>query len=309
MAKPHVEVVPLTIPEPQSKKITSKDKATKKGALQQHAIIFVYETKVGELNRSIIVTWCKSTTEHSLSMSVEKICSEENKHTCKIDLESGQSWGKKGLKSFEIDGARVDIFWDFRHAIFSTSPEPSSCYYVALVCKKELLLLLGDLTKDAYKRTRSKPCAEDVTLLCKKENVYGKKVFCTRAMLEEGKRENDIVIETSLCGPDDPEMWISIDGMLASRIMNLNWRFRGNEIVMMNNLPVQIFWDVHDWLFNEIGSGPGLFIFKPDFFEANSNPNSRECPEKKEDRSKDELAEESPFSRGFCHFLYAWRTS
>ena len=78
-------------------------------------------------------------------MSVDNTL-EENKYTCKIDLGSGQSWGKKGLRSFEIAGARVDIFWDFRRAEFSaTSPQPCSGYYVALVYKKEVLLLLGDL--------------------------------------------------------------------------------------------------------------------------------------------------------------------
>ncbi|KAK7276995.1 hypothetical protein RIF29_18144 [Crotalaria pallida] len=297
----NVEAVPLTIPAESitSRKKTSKGQAIKKDALQ-HSIIFVYQTKVAESYRCITATWCKSTKEHTLSMSVEKNTIEENKYTCKIELESGQSWGKKGLRSFEIDGERVDIFWDFRHAVFSAGPQPCSCYYVALVYKKEVLLLLGDLAKDAYRRTKSKPSSEEVTLLCKKENVHGKKVFCTKTMLEEGKREHDIVIETSLSGPDDPEMWISIDGMLASRIMNLNWRFRGNEIVMVNNLPVQIFWDVHDWLFNEVGSGgPGLFIFKPGFFEPTSYPNS----------SRDDLVEENPLTKGFCHFLYAWRTN
>ncbi|KAE9614723.1 hypothetical protein Lalb_Chr04g0247721 [Lupinus albus] len=300
MAKSHVEVVPSP---------TKDDEDSEKGIIEQHCVIYVYHTKVAESNRSIIVKWCKSTMEHTLSMCVEKNPSEENNYTCKIDLECGQSWGKKGLKSFEIDGTRVDVFWDFREAIFSMGPQPSSCYYVALVYKKEVLLLLGDLANEAYRRTKSKPSLEEVTLLSKKENVYGKNVFCTRAMLEEGKNEHEIVIETSLCGPHDPEMWICIDGMLTSRIMNLNWRFRGNEVVMVNNLPVQIFWDVHDWLFNDNSSGPGLFIFKPGFFEPTNYPNIRECPQKREEdnNNRDELLEECPFTTGFSHFLYAWR--
>jgi kinesin family protein C2/C3 len=168
-------------------------------------------------------------------------------------------------------------------------------------------LLIGDLVNDAYIRTKSKPSSEEATLLCKKENVHGKKLFCTRAMLEEGKPEHDVVIETSLSGPDDPEMWISIDGMLASRIMNLNWKFRGNEIVMVNNLPVQIFWDVHDWLFNDLGTGPGLFIFKPGCLEHSSNSNSKECIEINEDSNKYDSIEDNLSTNGFFHFLYAWR--
>ena len=296
-ANSHVEDVPL--------KNVSKGEATKKETLQ-NSVTLVYQTKLGDSFRSIVVTWCKNPIEHSLSMSVEKP-SDDNKFTCKIDLASGQSWGKKGLKSFEIEGARVDIFWDFRHAKFSIDPQPCSGYYVALVYKKEVLLLLGDLVNDAYTRTKSKPSLEEATLLCKKENVHGKKLFCTRAMLEEGKPEHDVVIETSLVGPDDPEMWISIDGMLASRIMNLNWKFRGNEIVMVNNLPVQIFWDVHDWLFSDLGSGPALFIFKPGFLETTSDSNSREYTERNDDNSQYDLLENNPSTTSFYHFLYAWK--
>lgn len=296
----------LTIPEPQSKKKTFNDKATKRDDLH-NSVTFVYQAKVAEKLRCVTVSWCKNPTDHFLSMGVENTL-ETNKYTCKIDLESGQSWGKKGLRSFEIAGARVDIFWDLRHAKFSaSSPQPSSGYYVALVLKKEVLLLLGDLEKDAYDRTKSKPSPEEATLLCKRDNVYGKKLFCTRAILEDGKTEHDVVIETSLSGPDDPEMWINIDGMLASRIMNLHWRFRGNEIVMVNNLPVQIFWDVHDWLFtDEVGSGPGFFIFKPGFWETCSDSNGKEFSERSGVSSKQE---ENPSTKGYCHFLYAWRTA
>jgi len=300
-----VEVVPMSIPEPPPWKKSSKDKAIQN--LTPHSsVTYVYQTKLGDSFRSVAVTWCKNLVEHSLSMSVEEP-SEENKFTCKIDLASGQSWGKKGLKSFEIEGARVDIYWDFRHAKFSTNPQPCSGYYAALVYKKEVLLLLGDLTNDAYVRTKSKPSSEEATLLCKKENVQGKKLFCTRAMLEEGKPEHDVVIETSLSGPDDPEMWISIDGILASRIMNLNWKFRGNEIVMVNNSPVQILWDVHDWLFNDLGSGPAVFIFKPGTLEHTDDSNSREYTERNEDSCSYDLIDENSSTKSFLHFLYAWR--
>ncbi|KAL5548733.1 hypothetical protein UlMin_003964 [Ulmus minor] len=245
----------------------------------QSAITCVYETKLAELLCNVSVTWCKTSTEHSLSIALDRP-SKENHYTCKIDLKNCQYWGKKGLKSFEIEGKHADVYWDFRQVKFSNNPEPRSDYYVALVCDQEIVLLLGDLKDDAYKRTRSKPCLEEATLLRKKENVYGKRLFCTKAMLNEGEKEHDIVIENSISGLGEPEMWISIEGMVMIRIMNLNWRFRGNETIVVNNVPLQIFWDVHDWLFNNSdsssGSCHGLFIFKPSTIE-------------------------------FYHFLYAWK--
>ncbi|KAK7386022.1 hypothetical protein VNO78_32071 [Psophocarpus tetragonolobus] len=302
----------LSMSESSSNKKTCKDNKETQSDAPQNSVTFVYQTKVAESLRNVTVSWCKDLTDHFLSMSVENTL-EENKYTCKIDLESGQSWGKKGLKSFDIQGARVDIYWDLRRAKFSaTSPQPCSGYYVALVYKKEVLLLLGDLKNDAYERTKSSPSLEEATLLCKRDNVYGNKLFCTRAILEDGKTEHDVVIETSLFGPDDPEMWISIDGMLVSRIMNLHWRFRGNEIVMVNNMPVQIFWDVHDWLFtnqDNLESGPAFFVFKPVFLETTDDSNNRENPERIEHNSKCELLQENSSTKGFCHYLYAWRTT
>ncbi|XP_028771531.1 uncharacterized protein LOC114745168 [Neltuma alba] len=267
-------------------------------AKEQHSITFVYKTRLPQTCQSVMVTWSKDLADHSLCISVEN-SSQQNAYNCKIDSIFKQSWGKKGLKTLEIQGNRVDIFWDFRHAKFTSYPRPRSDYYVILVHRKETLLFLGDLEKEAYERTRSRPCSEEAVLLYKKEIVYGKKMFCTKAMIEEGKTEHDIVIETSLSGPEDPEMWVSIDGIVATRIMNLNWRFRGNETVIVNNLPVHILWDVHDWLFN--GSGHGLFIFKPGSLESaedDSDSGDRDC-----------CPEDSPTSEGCCHFLYAWNTN
>lgn len=101
---------------------------------------------------------------------------------------------------------------------------------------------------------------------------------------------------------------------MVSRVTNLNWRFRGNETVMVNNLPVQILWDVHDWLHSNPGSGPGLFIFKPGAlnYVLDSVSDSINCSSHQ--RNEDGCKYESPLVQGsqstkeFCHFLYAWRT-
>ncbi|KAI4306254.1 hypothetical protein L6164_029547 [Bauhinia variegata] len=295
---------PLELPP---KKKTSKVDTADKAA-PQNSVAFIYQTRIADSCRSVIVTWLQNPTDHSLCINLDD-SSEEHKSSCKIDVKSRQSWGKKGLKSLELEGKRVDIFWDFRQAKFSFDPQPLSDYYVALVHKKEVLLIVGDLVKDAYERTRSKPSPEEATLLCKKEIVYEKRLFCTRAMLEEGKKEYDIVIETSLSGPDDPEMWIYIDGLAVMRIMNLNWRFRGNDTVMVNDFPLQIFWDVHDWLFNDPGSGHGFFIVKPGSLESASHTDLQgaDSPETSEGYNGDDLVEESPSIQGFCNFLHAWR--
>ncbi|XP_050238005.1 uncharacterized protein LOC126687486 [Mercurialis annua] len=267
------------------------------------SITLVYEAKVGEHIRNATITWNKSLINYSLTISIENILNE-NHYTCKIDLKTWQFWGKKGLKSFQVDNGRVDVYWDFRHAKFSSNPEPSSDYYVALVYEEEVVLLLGDLQKEAYKRTKKRPSMLEPNLLCKKENVYGKKIFCTKAMLHHGKIEHDIVIEMS-SGLGDPELWISIDSFEVIHVMNLNWRFRGNEKVVLNNAIVEIFWDVHDWLFSNStshGTGHGLFIFKPSS-EVHRNRDSDEIIGLRYDSP----SEIWPLTSGFFHVIYAWK--
>ncbi|XP_062081290.1 uncharacterized protein LOC133786091 [Humulus lupulus] len=287
----------------------------------QSATTFVYQAKLAKILCNVYLTWCKRLTNHDLTITIDKP-SKENYYTCKIDLKNTQCWGKKGLKSFDIvEGTRVDIFWDFRQAKFSStsstssSSEPCSDYYVALVHGEEAVLLVGDLKSDAYKRTRSRPCSDEATLLHKKENVCGKRLFCTKAMLNYGSKrgEHDIVIENSLSGPGDPEMWISIEGTVVIRIMNLNWRFRGNETIMVNNVPMEIFWDVHDWLFSspESGHGIGLFIFKLGTLEEEANAtdfDSRNFSDFCCNGTKHDHVVDSPKNTSdFCHFLYAWK--
>ncbi|XP_021905980.1 uncharacterized protein LOC110820709 [Carica papaya] len=274
-----------------------------KGA--QSSVAFIYQAKIAELLRNVTATWSKNLINHSFSITVENMKDDQNHYTCKIDLKAWQFWGKKGLKNLEVDGRRVDVFWDFRQAKFSSSPDPCSDYYVALVCEEEVVLLLGDLKNDALKRTRKKPSPAEATLLYKKEHVYGKKLFYTRAVLDESQKEHDVVIESSLSGPDDPEMWITVDGTMEIRIMNLNWRFRGNETITVNDVPVQILWDVHDWLFNSSGSSHGLFVFQPGPLD--SEPNKHKNYSNNNTINEKKSKDLSQSALECYHILYAWK--
>ncbi|KZV27609.1 hypothetical protein F511_11612 [Dorcoceras hygrometricum] len=224
----------------------------------QNFVTCIHRAKLAEKFRNIDITWAKNLIGHSLHITVENPLDENSQYTCKIDLKTWQFWGKKGLKSLKVEENRVDIFWDLKSAKFSNSPEPKSDYYVAIVSEKEVILLLGDQMKEALRRTKCR-------------------------LRSEGKREHDIIIESALSGPYDPEMWISIDGIESIRITNLHWRFRGNDTIVVDDVNVEIFWDVHDWLYNGLGSGGGMFIFRQGGEE-----------------------EETSYWE-FCHFLYAWK--
>ena len=273
------------------------------------------------------MTWCKNLMSHFFNIAIQSIIDYDDNnnnvadnfhcYTCKIDLKPWHFWSKKGFKSFEIESnTSIDVFWDLRSAKFSGSgPEPCADFYVALICDEEVVLLIGDIKKKAYKRSKSRPALIDAVLFYKKENVFAKRIFSTRAKFDERRKPHDIVVESSTSGPRDPEMWISVDGIVVIHVKNLQWKFRGNQTVVIGGgagagggcmQSVQVFWDVHDWLFGSPGNGHGLFIFKPGIAE----------PESERDEGSGHGSDTGSLyystvsnsnTNEFCLFLHAWK--
>ncbi|EEE62053.1 hypothetical protein OsJ_16837 [Oryza sativa Japonica Group] len=95
----------------------------------------------------------------------------------------------------------------------------------------------------------------------------------------------------------DMEMTIAIDGEEAVQVKHLQWKFRGNQSVTFSRAKVEIYWDVHDWLFSA-GMRPALFIFRPIVLSSASAPAAAM------------LLDGSPPQKpatGFCLYLYAWK--
>lgn len=250
----------------------SRDPITQKAA--QTTATSVYQTYVSGYWRNVTITWGKVLMNYSLCISVDSLEQNDAVYTCKIDIKPWHFWAKKGYKGFEVDGNhQLEAYWDLKSAKFSGSPEPISDYYVALVANEEVVLLLGDDKKKAYKRTKARPTLVEPVMFYKRENVFEKKSFSTRARFDQRKREHDIVVESSTSGEKDPEMWISIDGIILIHIQNLQWKFRGNQTVLVNKQPIEVFWDVHAWLFCQPGSSHGLFIFKSSEIETDDDDN------------------------------------
>ncbi|KAJ0094257.1 hypothetical protein Patl1_16031 [Pistacia atlantica] len=235
----------------------------------QSVFMSVYRTKLAGECRLVTVTWCKNLLLHGLSVSVQGPDGDKH-YRCKVELKPWYFWRKQGSKHFIVDGRMVDVVWDLKAAKFNGETEPRSDYYVAIVCEEEVVLLLGDLKKDAFRKTGCRPSLIEPMLVSRKEHVFGKKKFSTRVKFQEKGPFHDISIECnnssissdSSLGGFDPELQIRVDGKLAIHIKHLQWKFRGNESVRISKTSVEVYWDVHDWLF---GSGPrhGMFIFKP----------------------------------------------
>ncbi|PON72303.1 hypothetical protein PanWU01x14_066940 [Parasponia andersonii] len=295
----------------------------------QSVVMSIYRTKLTDRCRLISVTWCKNLLLHGLSVAVEGP-DGESQYTCKVELKPWYFWRKNGSKRFIVDNKPVDILWDLKNAKFNGETEPNSEYYVAVVCDQEVVLLLGDLKKDAYKKTGCRPSLIDPILVSRKEHVFGKKKFSTRAKFHEKGRLHEISIECrnravvnnngNFPSGVEPEMEIRLDGHLLIHVKHLQWKFRGNESIHVNKLRVEVFWDVHDWLFSP-GLRHALFIFKPvmssstslssiSSSSSSSPPLSSltSTPLSSQTGSSGLLESLNPSgSSEFCLFLYAWK--
>ncbi|KAF5746548.1 hypothetical protein HS088_TW06G00719 [Tripterygium wilfordii] len=277
----------------------------------QSMYMSVYQTKIAGECRLITITWCKNLLLHGLSVSVQG--PEGNKHyQCKVELKPWNFWRKQGASQFIVDGRRVEVVWDFRAAKFNGETEPRSGYYVGIVSEEEVVLLLGDMKKDAYRKTGCRPSLIDPILVSRREHVFGKKKFLTRVNLNEKGKVQEISIEcnSGICSNKnnnnadgfDPEMEIRLDGKLAIHVKHLHWKFRGKESIHESKTTVEVYWDVHDWLFGS-GTRHGLFIFRPTTSSSSASPPSSESTPSPLPAEEDN----SNGSSGFCLFLYAWK--
>ncbi|CAN1168192.1 hypothetical protein LINPERPRIM_LOCUS19082, partial [Linum perenne] len=138
-------------------------------------------------------------------------------------------WKKHGSKTLtNPDDASPGphIFWDLSRAKFSSGPEPQSEFYIAVVVNGEIVLLVGDLTKEAFGKTKSiRPHERIQSMVLRREQVFGNKVYTTKARFGGGNRH--ISIDCSVGG--DARLSFSVDNKKVLQIKRLKWKFRGNE--------------------------------------------------------------------------------
>ncbi|XP_028804983.1 uncharacterized protein LOC114759918 [Neltuma alba] len=290
----------------------------------QSSVTYMYQANIGRCWRNVSFSWCKTLMNHTLHLTIDSTIGKLH-YTCKMDVKPWSFWSRKGYKSFDVEGHQIEVYWDFRSAKFSGGcPEPTSDYYVAIVSDDEVPLLVGDYKKKAYKRTKSKPAQIEAMQVLKKENVFAKKTFVTRARFNDEKmtttamtktkmKESEVIVESlTSSGASEPEMSIYIEGVKLIHVKNLQWKFRGNETVMINNeKAIQVFWDVHAWLFSgseqSEGGGPGVFIFKPGFAEAEESQTSDREGWDNDDGNSSGYYSTRNASSGFCLVLCAYK--
>ncbi|XP_031479869.1 uncharacterized protein LOC116250380 [Nymphaea colorata] len=245
----------------------------------QNMTTCLYQTELG----CVTVTWCRTLMGgQSLSFTVNPNPNGASNHeddeeeeerasvSHRVQMKPWFFWKKKGSKKFYLLGRKARVFWDLSKAKFSSGPEPDRGFYLCLVSdRKSMALLVGDMRHEAYSRTRAQRPEIEAVLLSRREHVFGRRLYSARAKFGDGEPRG-VTIEWEA---DDPGLCFRIDGKPVLKVRRLSWKFRGNDRFVVDGVPVQVFWDVHNWLFDP-GYGHAVFMFQ----EERTGPSSAsEC--------------------------------
>ncbi|KAF9604955.1 hypothetical protein IFM89_011648 [Coptis chinensis] len=280
------------------------DSSSSSNKAAQNLVTCVYQTKLRGNSCLVNVTWNKSMMGQGLSVGIDN---SANQCLCKVDIKPWLFSKRKGSKSLEVDASKVHIYWDLSSAKFGSGPEPLEGFYLAIVFDKEIGLLLGDLTKEAYKKSNVAPIPSDANYIAKREHIFGKRFYCTKAQFSENGKFHDIAIECDTGGLVDPCLMIRIDTKMMMQVKRLKWKFRGNQSIVIDGNSVEVFWDVHSWLFGT-SLGNAVFMFHTCFtpeklWSSNMSSDSAILSLSKSLTFRDSQLQ----GLGFSLILYAWK--
>ncbi|KAL8530607.1 hypothetical protein ACS0TY_007585 [Phlomoides rotata] len=231
---------------------------TSRVAPPQNLVICVYHYHSQAFSGFITVTWIKNLMAQGLSIGIE---TQSKESLAKVDIKPWLFSKRKGVKSLVVNSIRVDIYWDLSCAKFGSGPEPLEGFYVAVAFNQELCLLVGDLESEAYKKVDPAPFASKATFVAKKEDIFGKRLYSSKAQLCGKGRLHDIMIEYDANESLGKCLTISIDGKPVLEVARLKWKFRGNQTILVDGVSVEVYWDVYSWLFGSL-VGNAIFLFR-----------------------------------------------
>ena len=236
---------------------SSSSSSTTKAA--QNVVTCVYQCKLHGRSCLITITWTKSLMGQGLSIGIDDLA---NQCLCKVDIKPWLFSKRKGSKNLEVDSSKIEIYWDLTNAKFGSGPEPMEGFYLAVVFNQEIVLLLGDLKKEAYKKVdTTDPIHSNAIFIAKREHIFGKKLYGAKAKFCDKGQMHDVTIECDTVGLNDPCLVIRIDSKTVMQIKRLKWKFRGNYTIVVDGLPVEVLWDVHNWLYGN-AMGNAVFMFQ-----------------------------------------------
>ncbi|CAN6979255.1 unnamed protein product [Brassica rapa subsp. trilocularis] len=213
------------------------------GDLPNPTTTCTYHTNVGVF----FLSWSQSFLRRSLHLHFYH-CSSANCYlhspdcyshsvpfTFRLEIKPLTFWRKHGSKKISRK-PDIRVTWDLTHARFGSGPDPVSGFYVAVLVSGKVGLLVGDSLKHRPKRQ---------ILVSRGENLFGNRVYHKKIKIKGKVREIGIDVKVH----DDATLRFSVDNKKVLKIEQLQWKFRGNAKVVIDDLTIQLSWDVYNWMF------------------------------------------------------------
>ncbi|XP_065856911.1 uncharacterized protein [Euphorbia lathyris] len=211
----------------------------------------IYQIKLSSPNIFFLtLTWCNSNNKvfnhggFSFSIAI-------NDSSHKLNPNPQFLRKTKGSKTFNSLNSKIEVFWDLTSAHYDvTSPEPISGFHIIVLVDSERVLFIGD--------------EKSPKLVSRIMQFFGNSGYSTRAQFSDSGIVHDILIKCEEDGlkKNNPELSVNIDNRKIFEIKRLKWNFRGNQIIFLDGLLIDMMWDLHDWFFKVSGSGRGVFTFR-----------------------------------------------
>ncbi|XP_060218116.1 uncharacterized protein LOC132645251 [Lycium barbarum] len=241
----------------------SKTSSSPPSQVPQNLVTCIYQAHICGSPVYLTLTWSRNMYSHSLLVHAPDLFSITIPlHQSSFAIFKARH-GSKSIHPIQHDHKKMKIHWDFTVAKFNqNSAEPEGCFYIAITCNARLEFFLGDMLTELTGRARlvSGCCSGDLTLLSRREHVFGRRSYTTRARIRGVKHE--FVIE---CGGG--VLKVKVDGKTSLVVKRLGWKFRGNERILVGQVEVTFFWDVFNWVNkkcdnDKFSQGHGVFVFQ-----------------------------------------------
>ncbi|XP_047322208.1 uncharacterized protein LOC124926083 [Impatiens glandulifera] len=224
--------------------------------LNHNTVICVYNCNVLGYSCLVTITWSKNLMGQFYILQISDFSGKSlSKSIIKLSLFSK----RKGFKTLEMNSIKLGLFWDLSSANFGSGPEPIEGFYLALVCYGEMVLIIGDMKKEAFEKTGSILSIVNATFVSKREHIFGKRAFGTKVRFHDDGPIHELMIDCDTV--DNSRLVISLDSNIALIVKRLQWKFRGNQTISIDGAAVEVFWDLYNWLFGT-AFGEAVFVFQ-----------------------------------------------
>ncbi|KAE8711112.1 cytochrome P450 76A2-like [Hibiscus syriacus] len=206
----------------------------------------------------LTLTWSNNRLGHRLTINVGETASKHGPNSHRLTK-------SKGSKTFKACNSEIEVIWDVSDARYVNGPEPSSGFSVIVLVDSQLCLSLGDMS--IFHTNEQQNPTPEFSLVSRSDVFIGTtSVYSTKAQFCVKGLAHDILIKCNeekgkQKGFKNPELTVTIDEKKMFQVKRLRWNFRGNQIIFLDGLLIDVMWDLHDWLFNQT-SGCAVFMFR-----------------------------------------------